>query len=208
MKRWIFLVFSFIVLQAYEVTITNLKNNIAFIDKNIKVGITGVVLCPYEDKKIICAKAVSYGKKVKLYNYDNLKNRAFALPVVLPKKGDKIIFAKDYNRVMIIAPNQISYLKLKEKYKNMTLISPDILAPFLDDVPTKKEFINFAKKMDIGRYIFVLDKIYEVDANSFYVIKKYGKNDAKYKEIFFTSYPKFSIKDKNMISYYKSLIKE
>ena len=208
MKKWLMILLSLSLLNAYEITITNVNGNTAKVDKNVKKGVSGVVLCPYENKEIICARAISFGKTFKLKIYDNLKNRAFALPVVLPKSGDKIILAKDYNRIMIIAPNQISYLKLKEKYKNMTLISPDILAPFLDDVPTKKEFINFAKKMDIGRYIFVLDKIYEVDANSFYVINTYGKNDTKYKEIFFTSYPKFSIKDKNMISYYRSLIKE
>ena len=206
--RWLYFVLAAVLLNGYEVTITGINGNIVSLDKYVKKGVSGVVLCPYENKKIICAKAVTFGKKAKLEIYDNLKNEAFALPVILPKKGDKIILAKNYNRIMIIAPNQYLYLKTKEKFKNAVIISPDIFANFLEEIPTKNEFINFAKKMDIGRYVFVLDRVYEVDADSFYAIKKYGKNTQKFKEIFFTTYPKFDINGKNMTAYYKSLIKE
>lgn len=205
--RWILSFLIFLSLNAYEVKILDVNNDFVIINKYVKKGVSGVVICPYEDKKIVCAKAISFGKKAKLKIYDNLKNEAFALPLVYPKKGDTIIFAKDYNRILIIAPNQVEYLRVKEKYKNSIIISPDIFAPFVDEIPTKKEFINFAKEMDIGRYIFVLDKIYEVDANSFYIIKKYGKSNTKYKEIFFTNYKKEDIKE-NLISYYKKLLKE
>jgi len=205
--RWLFFVLAAVLLNGYEVTITSIRGNTVTLDKYVKKGVSGVVLCPFEDKNIICAKAVAFGKKAKLKIYDNLKNDAFALPVVLPKKGDKILLAKNYNRIMIIAPNQYLYLKTKDKFKKEVIISPDIFANFLDDIPTKEEFKSFAKKMDIGRFVFVLDKIYEVDADSFYVIKKYGRNSQKFNEMFFTTYPKETVK-KDMISYYKSMIKE
>jgi len=206
--RWLYLILATVLLNGYEVTITDVSGDVVTVDKYVKKGVSGVVLCPYGGKKIICAKTVSYGKKAKLEIYDNLKKDAFALPAVFPEKGDKILLAKNYNRILIIAPNQYLYLKTKEKYKNAVIISPDIFANFLEEIPTKDEFVNFAKKMDIGRYVFVLDKIYEVDAESFYAVKKYGKNTQKFKEVFFTTYPKFDIKANNMIAYYKSLIKE
>ena len=205
--KWILFFLLFLSLNAYEVKILDVNNDIATIDKYVKKGVSGVVVCNYEDKEIICARAISFGKKVKLKIYDNLKNEAFTLPIIHPKKGDKIILAKDYNRILVISPNQLEYLKVKEKYKNNIIISSDIFGAFVDDIPTKKEFINFAKEMDIGRYIFVLDKIYEVDANSFYVIKRYEKNTKKYKEVFFTNYKKENIK-KDLINYYKMLLKE
>ncbi|WP_168175704.1 plasminogen-binding N-terminal domain-containing protein [Nautilia sp. PV-1] len=207
MRWFVFLIFA-VLLNAYDVTITNVNSDVATLDKYVKKGVSGVVLCPYNGKNIICARAVCYGKKAKLLVYKELKNDAFALPVVLPKKGDKILLAKDYDRILIIAPNQLEYLKMKEKYKNATVISSDNFAAFLEGIPSRENFINFAKKLNIGRIIFVLDKIYEVDANSFYAVKKYGSINAKYKEIFFTTYPKFDIKGKNIIAYYKSLIKE
>jgi len=224
--RIIFILFSFIyVLMGYEVKIKDVQNDDIVVDKYVKRGVSGVVLCPYENRKIICARAIFFGTRGKLEIYNSLKNSAFALPLITPKVGDKIILAKNYNRILIIAPNQEVYLKVKQKFKNKTIISPDIFATFLNKIPTKEDFINFAKKMDIGAYIFVLDKIYFIDAYSFYVIKKYNINK-KYKYIkpFFVTYQKFykesgflsEIKNifnsntniNNFNSYYKSLIKE
>ncbi|GAX88096.1 conserved hypothetical protein [Lebetimonas natsushimae] len=222
--RIIFVLFLFIYsLMGYEVTIKDIQNNEITVDKYVKKGVSGIVLCPYENKGIICAKAVLFGTHGKLDVYDNLKNDSFALPVVFPKVGDKIILAKDYNRVMIIAPNQESYLKTKDILKNKIFISPDIFATFLEEIPTKNDFIMFAKKIDIGLYVFVLDKIYLVDAYSFYTIKSYPLNkNYKYIKPFFTTYNDFTtgesvfskIKNlfksdiKNFNEYYKSLIKE
>jgi hypothetical protein len=210
--------------MGYEVTIKNINGNEIKVDKYVKRGVSGIVLCPYEKKDIICARAVLFGTKGRLEIYDNLKNPAFALPIVTPKIGDKIILAKDYNRVMIIAPNQESYLRVKSVFKNKIFISPDIFATFLDEIPTKEDFINFAKKVDIGLYIFVLDKIYLIDAYSFYAIKKYPiKENFVYVKPFFVTYDNFKISGsiftkiknlfksnniKNFEEYYKSLIKE
>jgi hypothetical protein len=205
MRLFLFVIAA-ILLNAYEVNILSVNQDTAVIDKYVKKGVSGVVLCPYEGKRIVCARAVCFGKRAKLKVYDDLKNDAFALPLVTPKKGDKILLAKDYDRILIIAPNQFKYLKTKEKYKNATIINPDIFATFIEDAPTKEDFVNFAKKMNIGRIIFVLDKVYEVDAYSFYAIKTYGKNDVKYKSAFFTTFPN-NIKNKNFEELYMSYIK-
>lgn len=204
--RFFLSVVAAVLLNAYEVNIINVNNDTAVIDKYVKKGVSGVVLCPYDGKKIICARAVCYGKKAKLNVYDDLKNDAFALPLVTPKKGDKILLAKDYDRILIIAPNQLEYLKIKQNYKNATIISPDIFATFIEEAPSKEDFINFAKKMNIGRIVFVLDKVYEVDAYSFYAVKSYGKNSVKYTNAFFTTFPN-NIKNENFEKLYKSYIK-
>jgi hypothetical protein len=201
--RLFLLVIATILLNAYEVNIISVNQDTAVIDKYVKKGVSGVVLCPYEGKRIICARAVCFGKRAKLKIYDDLKKDSFALPLVTPKKGDKIILAKNYERILIIAPNQAEYLKIKAKYKNATIISPDIFATFIEDAPRKEDFINFAKKMNIGRIIFVLDKVYEVDAYSFYAIKIYEKNSVKYTNAFFTTFPNHL-----KIANYKSYIKE
>jgi len=189
--------------------ITNVSGNIITTDANMKKGISGIVLCPFGKEKIICARCVTAGgTKAVLYSYKSLKNEAFALPIVLPKKGDKVILGKNYQRIMIIAPNLETYLKLKNKFSNFTIIPVDVFAAFLEDTPTKADFINFAKKMDIGLYVFALDKLYMVDALSFYAINEEDfPISGKFKLPFFSSYP-FDIKMKNPVSYYKSMIKE
>jgi len=211
--RIILILFSAVLVFAkgIDVKITSVNDNKITVNKTLKKGISGVVLCPYEKSKIICARSVSLGgNKALLYVYKALKNNAFALPLVFPKKGDEVLFGKDYSRIMIIAPNQTVYLKTKEKYLKNTIIPIDVFGVFLDEKPTQKDFVNFAKKMNIGRFIFVLDKIYEVDALSMEVINSY-KNPYKTKKFklpFFTSYNDYDIKMKNPINYYKNLIKE
>jgi len=189
--------------------ITDVSGNVITTEANLKRGISGLVLCPYEGEKIICARCVSAGgDKAVLYTYKALKNEAFALPVVLPKVGDDVIFGKNYERIVIIAPNLNTYLELKKRFSNFTIIPVDVFAAFLDDKPTKADFINFAKKMDIGMYIFALDKLYEVDALTFYAFNEEDYPiSGKFKIPFYSSYP-FDIKMQNPISYYKSMIRK
>jgi len=209
MRIFFILILFGVFLFSETTTIERVNKKIITLKSDIQKGKTGIVLCPYEGKNIICASCVSLGKnKAKLEIYDNLKNRAFALPVVYPKVNNEVIFGKNYNRIMIIAPNQITYLKLKEKFKNLTIVPVDTFAAFLDDLPEKKDFLDFAKKMDIGLYIFALDKLYIVDSNSFYVINKEDLklDNKKFKLPFYSSY-NFDIEEKNIISYYKKMLK-
>jgi len=206
----IFILFVAVLLNAsYISTITKVRGLTVGLDKYVQKGSSGVVLCPYEKENIICARAVSEGNYAKLYPYEDLKNEAFALPLVYPEKGDKVIFGKNYERIMIIAPNQAVYLKLKEKYKSLSIIPIDTFAAFLDDLPTREDFIDFAKKMDIGLYMFVLDKLYLVDSYSFAVLVKENLpfSFKNYKKPFYSSY-KFDIKENNLINYYKKMLKD
>jgi len=186
--RYLFLLISF--LFAYEANILSVNKDIAVIDKYVKKGVSGVVVCKYLDKNIICARAISLGKKVKLTSYDNLKNSAFANPLVYIKKGDKVIFAKNYDRILIIAPNQEAYLKVKKIYKDFHIIPSDLLAVFNEEI-NLKTLKEFTKIYDVGRFIFVADKIYEVDANSFNVV--FIKKFQNYKKGFFTYYKTFKL---------------
>jgi len=189
-----------------DIILEKVNGSIGYINKSIQKGRSGYVICPFDKKEIICAKVIFFGNKVKFENYDELKNNAFALPVVTPKAKDKIIL-NNYKRILIIAPTQELYLKIKDMYKNKTVIHPDLLYVYLDGEISKEGLEEFAKIMNIDEYIFVLDKIYEVDANSFYAIKTFSKVNIHYKFIFYNSYKKGKT-SKNMIKEYKSFIKD
>jgi hypothetical protein len=201
----IFLIFIIAVFTYAQITLIKVNNKEGLIDKYVQEGRSGYVLCPFNNKEIICARAVFFGKKVKFYNYEELKNDAFALPIVYPKKGNKVI-VNSYERILIIAPNQDIYLKLKDLYSSKTIIHPDLLYVYLDGEVSKKGFQDFARLMNIDEYIFALDKVYEVDANSFYSIKSFSKLNTFYKFIFYNSYNKGET-SQNMIKKYKSFIK-
>ena len=195
-------VFSF----AFEVEIKKVEGKKAYLKEYVQKGLSGVVLCPYMKEEIICAKAVSFGDYAKLYVYDELKNKAFALPIVYPKKNNKIIFGKNFKRIMIIAPNQQTYLEVKKRYKGNAIISPDVFLAFVDNEVDKNKLIKFAKIMDIGRYIFVLvDGIYEVDSYSFYVLSKKEYKGTEFKNAFFTYARNIDIKPLNYKKFFKGL---
>jgi hypothetical protein len=204
MKRWIVL-FLGVLSFAYEANIVKVEGRVAFLDRYVEKGVSGIVICPYMKKEIICARAIAFGTKAKLYYYSVLKNKAFALPLVYPKPGDKLIVAKNYNRIMIIAPTQTDYLKIKNMYKQNVILSPDLLATFGDDF-TRSEFINLAKNYDIGRYIFAIgNKLYEVDALSFYVIREKTFKAHPYKKAFFTYLRNFDIAPINFLKYFRGI---
>jgi len=202
------LLFAIFAHAAYVANIVSVNGLQVKLNKSIQKGVSGIVLCPYQKEDIICARALAFGNYAKLLPYASLENSAFALPLVYPKKGDKIIFGKNYSRIMIIAPNQTDYLRLKNKFKKFTIIPVDVFAAFLNDLPTRRDFINFAKKMNIGLYIFAFnDKIYFVDAYSFYVIAQESfQLNNKFKLPFYSSY-NFDISKKNIEKYYEKMLK-
>ncbi len=204
--RIIILFFAAVLSFGFDVKVTKVEGTKIYLSEYVQKGLSGIVLCPYMNQEIICARAVSNGNTAKLYVYAELKNDAFALPLVYPKAGDKAVFGKNYNRIMIIAPTQEEYLKIKERYKGNVIISPDVLAAFLGDEVKRDDFINFAKKMDLGRYIFVLkDGIYEVDAISFYLLNKKKFKGESFNKAFFTYARNIDIKPVNYKKFFKGL---
>jgi hypothetical protein len=178
-------------------------------------GETGYILCPYMGKEIICGLALSEGEgRVRFEVYDNLKNRAMALPVVLPKPGDKVVFQKNYRRVLIIAPNSEIYFSLLNRYRKEgnTPISSDFLAIFEEDegVPSREDLISLAKKMDIGRYAIVTPEgVIELDALSLQKLRSYPCNcgPIHYKVPFFTSYNDWEEPEEGILERYNEELK-
>ncbi|MRJ07050.1 MAG: hypothetical protein C6I01_05975 [Epsilonproteobacteria bacterium] len=203
-------------LFAQQVTLTWVKGKRGEIDTIVPKGMTGYLICPFLNRDIICGLAVSLGDgKVEFKVYDALQNKAMALPVVVPKPGDKIIFQKDYRRVMIIAPDRESYYSLVNQYqeKGNSVIPSDVMAVFVEDndeIPSRREFINFAKRLNIGRYIFLSDKgIEEIDALSLTplrVLPWKGNGKVSYKVPFFTTYGDWEKIDEPILKRYKEEI--
>jgi hypothetical protein len=213
-KKWLSLVLGLIApLFAQQVTLTQVDGKLGEVDTILPKGMTGYLLCPFLNREIICGLAVSIGgNRVQFKVYDSLQNRAMALPVVIPKPGDKIIFQKDYRRVMVIAPDRQSYYNLVSQYreKGNVVVPSDLMAVFVEDddkVPTRQEFINFAKKLNIGRYIFLSDRgVEEIDALSLTPLRRVpwkGGGKVSYKVPFFTTYGDWEKIDEPILKRYK-----
>ena len=186
--------------------ITAVKSDKIYLDKSYQKGKSGIVLCPYLNKKIICARFISYGSYAKLFPYKEVVNNSFARPNILPKKGDKVLFNFNYNRILIIAPNQKIYEHIKNLYQNLNIIPSDNLATYVDKFD-KKNLLSFQRDLNIGRYIFYhKGNIFEIDAFSLYAIKKKKlKIYANYNGPFFTYLKNFGIKNINYLQIFKGI---
>ena len=204
------LMFSLFVVSLFSFPLeTNYKivdssNKFATINGNVLVGSSGIVV--HNNIIIALAEAVSKNK-LKYLPYTNLTNRALATPKITPKVGDTIKMYHDYNRALIIAPNQEAYLNIKSKLKDV--VDSDLFVAMASDVTEleKKDFQKFCKAYDVGIVYFDLDKNYIVDCNTFKIIETTpNKTKPIYKKPLFSSY-QLDKSDTNYINYYKNLIK-
>jgi hypothetical protein len=180
------------------------SEKMAYINENVSIGSTGVVV----QDNIIIASVEAIGNKVLKYTtFGNLKNSSVASPLLMPKSGDKIKMYHNYDKIVIISPNQENYINIKSKM-NIEVIDSDLLVAMAkDDIDglEKENFQNFCVEYNVGLIYFNLDKDYIVDCKSFQVIESKENNlKTEYEKPLFTTY---SITKDSMdyINYYKSL---
>jgi len=214
MKKFLFFIafalnlFGFDSNQISTNILTTSKHH-AIIDTKVQAGMTGYVI---HDNMMI-AKALSLGKgNVKYLPLVKLKNQALATPKVMPQKDDQIIFGLYNFRGLIIAPNQDTYIKTKQKYPNINFINSDIFANYFTTKPTIDDFHHFCRDFNVGFIDFILDKEYIVDCESFVILEKKDTKIQKYTKPFYANYDKFtdslfSFTPSNWINYYKSFFK-
>ncbi|RUM65991.1 MAG: hypothetical protein DSZ06_04085 [Sulfurospirillum sp.] len=166
-----------------EFTIDSVKGDLITINtnQNFAKGASAVVLRKFDDQHeaIIANAVVIEGKNskliLKLSPYNDLTQDVLPNYDIPPKAGDKVLLNHLYNRAMIIAPNQESYLKVRRDYSNFDWVHPDLFALKLvssfHSKPTKEQFQEECKDDTIGLIFFVIkDKTYIVDCKSFKAI--------------------------------------
>jgi hypothetical protein len=185
------------------------------VEKPVPKGEVGILLCPYSKGEIICGYLEGVGgRQVQLFPYTPLKNEAMALPVVPPKPGDRALFGKDYNRVIVIAPDQRSYLQLVQLYRDRgnTIIPSDLIVTVgkveRDQFPTPGQLRQVAESLNVGRYIFLgPDGVEEVDAFSLTPIGRapFQLKASQYRVPFFTTYSDWEEFPGNLLPRYREL---
>ncbi len=172
-------------LKPIGVKIENIKNNTSTINVgNLTVGQSGIVVHIINiDKKLIVANAIveksdENHSVIKFTKYTDLKQDALPSAKSQVKKGDIIVFNYLYTQSLGIAPNQESFLALRNGFKYNNFLHSDIFAAKLKinktPYPTKKEIQDFAIKQNLGTiFIVVNKKIYVLDSKSFKVLTSF-----------------------------------
>lgn len=106
-----------------------------------------------------------------------LDQKAFPTPTLEPQENDEVIFRAFNDRAFLIAPNAAIYEKVRDQYKDIAWLHPDLVAAYLLDVghnsPVKGDFRAVCSQYAVGVvYIVASSGGYAVDCQSFVPIKQ------------------------------------
>lgn len=109
-------------------------------------------------------------------NYDGLKQNTLPSGKWDPKISDEVVIAYDYNRGLLIAPNDDTYVKVTKTLPNVEWVHPDLYATYLSyeghPTPLVKDFHNFCTANSIGLLtIQSSDTLFTLDCKNFALLQ-------------------------------------
>ncbi|MDY5950686.1 MAG: plasminogen-binding N-terminal domain-containing protein [Helicobacter sp.] len=140
---------------------------ITFTNINLKVGESGIILRDLSSYKAIVASVVVIkleGTKAiaKVSPFTQLTQPYLPTPNMTPETGDMVIFRSFNNKAFLIAPNEITYKNITEKYDFIEFVSSDLLMGFLNSQgkhdPTPKLLPKACNEYGVGLLFIVGSK--------------------------------------------------
>ncbi|STQ86349.1 plasminogen-binding protein pgbA [Helicobacter muridarum] len=132
--------------------------------KNLKVGEVGIIIRDLESYRVVVAdvEIISIDgdlARAKVVPFSQLKQPYLPTPKLTAQQGDKIIFRSYNDKAFLIAPDEMTYNLVKEKYQFVNFISSDLLMGFLNSRgkhdPTKKTLVAACNEYAVGMVFIV-----------------------------------------------------
>lgn len=122
-------------------------------------GMSGVVVHNYSNKtEAVTSYVVQNNGTVSQLDKDIIPHEALPTINTSVQPNDKVIGGYLYQNVMVLAPDADTYARITEQYKKHW-IHPDLYAVYLakegEDVPTRENLSDFAKKYEVGLVMIV-----------------------------------------------------
>ena len=167
MKRILF----FILISSYSLfadalptsiksSVKSTSNGIIQLSSNIPAGMSGIIMHDYGNGlSAITHTTISLGDgKASVKPHTAILHKNIPSIQTAVTKGDHVIFGNFYNNALLIAPNQVAYKQITQKFQR-TWITPDAFAlDFMQEAETKisMEILErFAKKNQVGLVLVV-----------------------------------------------------
>lgn len=173
--------FATVNLQTQTTKIFDVTQNTANINiPNLSLGQSGVVVTNIEDNSIILAQAIvtqssAENSVIEFIDKKVLLQDAIPTTTLKPKNGDEFILNHLYNTSLLIVPNEKAKQSVKKLYSEQNFLNEDFFASYLKlintPIPSKKTFLNFSQKQQIGTlFIVVQNNLFIVDSLSFKIL--------------------------------------
>jgi len=192
MRIWFFSFIASGLLNAAGVSapLTNVESDRASIEaKELKEGMSGVIVRHFDDKhsSIIANTVVkkydpSTGKAtLSVEKYAGLHQNSLPSGNWLPKVSDEAVIAGDYDRAMLIAPDDDAYYTITKSIPNVEWIHPDTFATYLSyeghPTPLVEDFEAYCSAHSIGLlYIQSAQNLFTLDCKSFTLLETHASN--------------------------------
>lgn len=137
---------------------------VTFPAKSLRVGEVGIIIRDLESYHAIVAdvEIISIDgdlARAKAIPFSRLKQPYLPTPKLTVQQSDKVVFRSYNNKAFLIAPDEMTYNLVKERYQFINFISSDLLMGFLNSRgkhdPTKKNLVAACNEYAVGMVFIV-----------------------------------------------------
>ncbi|MBD3809965.1 MAG: plasminogen-binding N-terminal domain-containing protein [Sulfuricurvum sp.] len=187
MRIWLTTLLAWGVLNASSITapLLDVQNSRAtIIAENLREGMSGVIVRKFDaaHSTIIANARVeklnsANGRAIlKLSKYDGLRQNSLPSGNWSVQPSDVAVLASDYERALLIAPNDETYDTVTKSISGIEWIHPDNYATYLSyeghPTPLKEDFSRYCTANSIGLlYIHSADTLFTLDCKSFALLQ-------------------------------------
>jgi len=141
-------------------SVKSTSNEVIQLSSNIPVGMSGIIIHNYGNGlSAITHTTISLGNgKASVESHTAILHKNIPSIQTAVTVGDDVIFGNFYNNALLIAPNQVAYKQITQKF-HRTWIHPDAFAlDFMKEGETKismEALERFSKKNQVGLVLVV-----------------------------------------------------
>lgn len=143
--------------QTIHTSVKSVKGNTITLNSRFPInGMSGVIIHNYGSGLTAITSRmtqVASSGNASLLTADVIDHDSLPTIKTAVTAGDKVIGGYLYNNVLVLAPDADTYAKITST-DNKKWVHPDLFALYLsvlgDDIPTRENLANFAKKFQIG----------------------------------------------------------
>jgi hypothetical protein len=207
MRTWLVTLIAWGALNASSITapLLEIEGERATISaENLKEGMSGFIVRQFDDThSTIIANATltqtnTSGNRaiLRISGYTGLHQNALPGGNWKPKPSDRAILAYDYERALLITPDEESYDAISKSVSGIEWIHPDLYATFLSyeghQTPLVSDFNRYCTANSIGLlYIHSADHLFTLDCKSFTLLQTtpFAKVSSKEQTPFYSRIP-------------------
>ncbi len=208
MRIWFFLLITIGILEASSIStpLLTIEDKRGAIEApELKVGMSGFIVRHFDathssiiaNARVTQINPSSNRAIIEFSQYDGLRQNSLPSGKWNPKVADEVIIAYDYERALLIAPNDDTYLSLTASIPNIEWVHPDLYATYLSHeghpTPLVEDFRRFCTASSIGLlYVQSAQTLFTLDCKNFTLLQNTESvvKDQKKQIPFYTRVPK------------------